>query len=306
MWASTVFLLLITSGICATVALFQHWRPAYKKLAARLNGRGELVGGRKTLARESLELGGFAGTALQWQLERMSKQAANRRALQRIGKLLQYAGFNRLEGLAIFRLLRWLVTIVGAAAGALLGIHYGYVWPFLVLFAIGSYLVPELILKRIAEKRQLGISRELSGVLDLLIASVEAGMGLGEAIKIVGNETAKQGSLLGKAMSVATAETSAGLSLQDSLLAMADRIGLDEIRSLVSLLIQSERIGARLGPALRSSASMLNSMRRMRAEEAAQKTTIKMLFPLVFMILPAMMILILGPAIIQIIELIGA
>ena len=74
---------------------------------------------------------------------------------------------------------------------------------------------------------------------------------------------------------------------------------MDEIKSLAALLIQSEKIGARLAPALRASANLINSRRRMAAEEAARKASVKMLFPLVFFILPAMLLVILGPAVIQ-------
>jgi len=106
--------------------------------------------------------------------------------------------------------------------------------------------------------------------------------------------------VLGRELTVTSAQLAAGVSFADALRDFGTRTGVDEIRSLAALLIQSEKIGARLAPALRAAADLLNSRRRMAAEEAARKTSIKMLFPLVFFILPAMLLVILGPAVIQI------
>jgi tight adherence protein C len=92
--------------------------------------------------------------------------------------------------------------------------------------------------------------------------------------------------LLGNELAIAAAEMSAGVSLENSLRDLAERTGIEELKTLTALVIQSEKMGARLGPALRTSSEMLSTRRRMRAEEAAQKSTIKMLFPLVLFILP--------------------
>ena len=96
---------------------------------------------------------------------------------------------------------------------------------------------------------------------------------------------------------------SAGRSLEDSLKDLGERTGIDEVKSLVALAIQSEQVGARMAAALRASAELLNSQRRLAAEEAAHKMAVKMLIPLVFLILPAMLLIILGPAIIQILRM---
>ena len=87
-----------------------------------------------------------------------------------------------------------------------------------------------------------------------------------------------------------------------ALRALADRTDIDDIKPLAATMIQSEQLGSRMGPALRSLSDSLRTCRRLRAEEAAQKTTVKILFPLVFFILPAMMIVIVGPAMIQIMQ----
>jgi tight adherence protein C len=135
--------------------------------------------------------------------------------------------------------------------------------------------------------------------------SLEAGLGIGESIKVIGHETERQGRLLGAELSTVAAEMSAGLSLEDSLRNLDERTGVEDIKSLAALIVQCEKMGGRLGPALRSSSELLTTKRRLRAEEAAQKSAIKMLIPLVLLILPAMMIVILGPAVIQIVHVLA-
>jgi tight adherence protein C len=141
--------------------------------------------------------------------------------------------------------------------------------------------------------------RELPDVLTVIVVSLEAGIGVSEVLRLVGRETQRQGKILGRELTMTSAQMAAGMSFEDTLKDFGTRTGVDEIRSLAALLIQSEKIGARLAPALRAAAELLNARRRMSAEEAARKTSIKMLFPLVFFILPAMLLVILGPAVIQ-------
>jgi tight adherence protein C len=166
--------------------------------------------------------------------------------------------------------------------------------------------VTEYLLRKLGAARQAVLARELPAALDLLVVSLEAGLGIGESIKVIGRETERQGRLLGAELSTVAAEMSAGLSLEDSLRNLDERTGVEDIKSLAALIVQCEKMGGRLGPALRSSSELLTTKRRLRAEENAQKSAIKMLIPLVLLILPAMMIVILGPAVIQIIHVLGA
>jgi tight adherence protein C len=162
--------------------------------------------------------------------------------------------------------------------------------------------VPRYALRRLGRARQLKIKRELPSVLDLLIVCLEAGVGLTEAFRIVARETARYSGVIGSKLTASAAEMEAGVSLEDSLRALGERTGVADVKSLVALVVQSVKMGTRLGPALRAAAELLVSRRRMQAEENAQKSTIKMLVPLVLLILPAMMIVIIGPAIIQLLS----
>ena len=164
--------------------------------------------------------------------------------------------------------------------------------------AVGAFL-PGYYLNKRAKNRQIDIGRQLSDVLDLLVVCVEAGLGLLEAIKIVGDETKAQELVIGYELSQVAAEVNSGASLGQALRSLADRSGVADIKPLAATLIQSEQLGAAIGPALRAISDSIRSRRRLYAEEAAQKTTIKILFPLVLMILPAMLLIIIGPAIVQ-------
>ena len=172
-----------------------------------------------------------------------------------------------------------------------------------ILVVLGSlalgYFAPLYYLRRRAGKRQKEISRQLSDVLDLLVVCVEAGMGLFEAIKIVGDETERYGQAIGTELAQVSVEVAAGTSLGQALRNLAERTAVEDIKPLAATLIQSEQLGSQIGPALRSSSDALRIKRRFRAEEAAQKSTIKILFPLVLFILPAMLIVLLAPAMIQ-------
>jgi len=222
-------------------------------------------------------------------------------AVRRLQETLINAGFERLRGFVIFRALQVLATLVGGFAGLAVAGSLGANWlaSFLAGASLG-FLFPHVVLKRLRRHRQLEIMRELPAVLDLLTVSLEAGLSIADALKTVGIHVQRQGHVLGLELSIAASEMVAGLRLEDCLRNLGERTGVDDLRSVASLLIQSEKIGGSLGPALRASAEQMVTNRRLKAEEAAQKSTIKMLVPLVLFTLPSMIIIILGPAIIQI------
>lgn len=126
-----------------------------------------------------------------------------------------------------------------------------------------------------------------------------------EAIKIAGDETARQGQAIGTELALVSVEVAAGGSLGQALRNLAARTVVEDIRPSAATLIQSEQLGSPIGPASRSSSDSLRTKRRLRAEEARQKSAIKILFPLVLFILPAMLDLLLAPAVIQAVGTLG-
>lgn len=173
---------------------------------------------------------------------------------------------------------------------------------FLLVFwpaAIG-YVLPSFYVGGRARKRQAEIRLALPDALDALVVCVEAGLGLNAALVRVSDEIAHISRLLSDELAMVNLEIRAGTPREEAMHNLAERTGVDDVRSLVAMLIQTERFGTSIAQALRVHADTLRTKRRQRAEEAAAKTAIKMLFPLVFFIFPAMFTVLLGPALMQI------
>src|SRR5271170_933420 len=223
---------------------------------------------------------------------------------EKLQQTLAQAGFLKSSAPQTYQAVRVLLAIGCGVVGMLFGaiFHTSVATPLLLgIGGVGiGIFVPSYILGRRARARQGNISRQLSDVLDLLVVCVEAGMGLFEAIRIVGAECERHGQEIGIELNLVATDISAGASLGQALRGLADRTAVDDIKPLAATLIQSEQLGAQIGPALRSSSDALRQRRRLMAEEAAQKASIKILFPLVIFVLPAMIAVIIGPAMISV------
>jgi tight adherence protein C len=166
--------------------------------------------------------------------------------------------------------------------------------------ALFGYMLPYLTVRRKANARILEMRETLPDALDLLVVCVEAGMGVDAALNRVGKEQADQKLALGEEILLATQEMQAGAVRKEALSRMADRVGLEEVQALVTFLSQTEEFGGSIARSLRIYAETMRDKRSQRAEEAARKSVIKLIFPLVFFILPTIFILVLGPPGIQI------
>jgi tight adherence protein C len=171
-----------------------------------------------------------------------------------------------------------------------------------VYFGAAGYVLPSVIVGRRIKQRHKEMQRALPDALDLLVVSVEAGLGLNQALVRVSEEIFRVSPVLSEQLALVNLEIRAGTPRTDALRNLADRTGLADIASLVGMLIQTDRFGTSVAQALRVHSETMRTKRRQRAEEAAAKTTIKLVFPLVFCIFPAMFAVILGPALIQIFE----
>ena len=244
-----------------------------------------------------------------WASVRVPAPDLNTPSGEKLYETLQQAGFIGIGTAHVFQVFRVLTAIALAILMAVLGLLTGKPFGMVALMAIIGLLlgalIPTFYIKRRARIRQTAIANQLSDVLDLLVVCVEAGLGLFEAIKIVGVESERQNQEIGRELSLVTTEILAGASLGQALRNLADRTAVEDIKPLAATLIQSEQLGAQIGPALHASSDALRARRRLRAEEAAQKTAIKILFPLVLFVLPAMLAVIVGPAVVQIIHTIG-
>ncbi len=168
------------------------------------------------------------------------------------------------------------------------------------ILAILGYLLPSVWLGRQVKKRKLQIFHDLPDVLDLMTVCVEAGLSMDAAIIRISNDRQFMYSPLASELKVVTQETRAGKPREEALRDMGERTMVRDLKSFAAMLIQTERLGTSLAQSLRVHSDTLRTIRRQRAEEQAAKTSIKLLFPLVFLIMPALFVVMLMPALLRI------
>jgi len=170
----------------------------------------------------------------------------------------------------------------------------------MALAGLGAgYVLPGMVLARLAKRRAHKIRLSLADALDLLVVSVEAGLGLDQAMSRVAAELNFAYPQLSEELRLINLELRAGKPRAEALRNLADRTGVDDLSSLVTMLIQTDKFGTSVAQSLRVYSETLRTKRRQRAEEAAAKTGVKMVFPLVFCIFPAIWVVTIGPAAIR-------
>jgi tight adherence protein C len=167
--------------------------------------------------------------------------------------------------------------------------------------AIG-YVLPGMALARLAKRRQHRMRLSLPDALDLLVVSVEAGLGLDQAVQRVADELGAVHPELSEELRLVHLEIRAGTARADALRNLATRTQVDDLSSLVTMLVQTDKFGTSVAQSLRVHSDSLRTKRRQRAEEAAAKTGAKMVFPLVFCIFPAIWVVTIGPAAIKFVQ----
>jgi tight adherence protein C len=197
--------------------------------------------------------------------------------------------------------------VLTAAIGFLaIALSMGFDNPALLIgiTALG-FLLPRFILKRMIRDRQNRIRLGLPDALDLTVICVEAGLALDQALMRVGQDLHHAHPDLSDEFHFVNLEMRAGKPRAEALRNLVDRTGVDDIRSLVGTLIQTDRFGTSVAQALRVHSDSLRTERRQRAEEQAAKTTIKMVPPLVIFVLPSIIFVTIGPAVIELIRQLG-
>jgi len=240
-------------------------------------------------------------------LEEIGGRMQTRKAdLVGIRRRMVQAGYSSPSAVAVFLGTRFVLS-VGLAFLVLLAIPilglpvWGAVLGAIWGFAIG-WLFPGMVVSSRTRRRQKEMVKAMPDALDLLVVCVEAGLGLNQAMVRVAQEIGHVSPVLGEQLELTNLEIRAGTPRDEALRNLGERTGVEDIQSFVGMLIQTDRFGTSIADALRVHADVLRTKRRQRAEEAAAKTAIKMLFPLVFFIFPAMFVVILGPAVIQVIR----
>ena len=172
----------------------------------------------------------------------------------------------------------------------------------LLFFAAFGYYLPNVVLSRVVENRKREIFETLPDATDLLIVCMEAGLSFDQALGKVASEIKLKSVVLSQELELVLMEVRSGFTRERALKNLALRTGVEEIDSLATMVIQSERFGTSIGDALRVHSDSARTIRRQQAEETAAKISLKFLFPLIFCLMPALFIVMLGPAIMQLKE----
>ncbi len=301
-------MLLIGGMIVVSVAMIVYSllparRERQEQLLRRISGRkpGDDTAKLKQMAKESAAqkvLKKFTPLAVKPVMPRSEEEMSNLRVkLANAGIRSEAAPGMFLASKTLLGILLFVLALVftwssGKSLQQILGLS---------AFVAGiGFMLPNLWLTMATKQRAEKIRNGLPDSLDLMVITVEAGLGLDAALQRVGEEMRHVHPELSEEMTIATLETQMGVPRAESLSNLAARTGVGEMKSLVAVITQAEKFGTSIAKALRNQADSLRTKRRMKAEERAQKTTVKLMLPLIMFIFPAIFVVLLGPAILQI------
>jgi tight adherence protein C len=232
--------------------------------------------------------------------------AADAKKLQ---KKLMMAGFRSAHATSMYRVLQLVSMLVCPGSILLLWMYLARPLPeatIAVLFAFAAgFILPRFILNRLVAGRQLRITWGLADALDLMVITMEAGLGLNAAMLKVCEELKDVHPDISKEFEIANLEIRVGRERSEALRNLAERTGVEDLNSLVGMLIQADRFGTSIAKAVRVYSDSLRTKRRQRAEQAAQKAAFKLLLPLGALLFPTMFIIILGPAMLNILDMLS-
>jgi tight adherence protein C len=221
-----------------------------------------------------------------------------------VRQFLLQAGYVDPNSVAIYWALR-VILAMGLVAAALfllplLGFTTMQVFMAVIWMGAVGWVGPVFYVRSRLKARQKDLQKAMPDMLDMLVVCVEAGLGLNQAFVRVADEIDHVSVVMAEQLALVNLEMRAGTPRDEAMKNLADRTGLNDMKSLVSMLIQTDRFGTSVADALRVHSDTMRTKRRQRAEEAAAKTTIKLVFPLVLFVFPAMFVVVLGPSVIAI------
>ena len=228
---------------------------------------------------------------------------------KKLQKQLMHAGFRSAEAPLIYRGIQ-LVSMAGfplvvAGVCALTARPLQNALIYIILGFVAGFFLPRYFLGRVTRNRQRELRWGLADALDLMVVSVEAGLGLNAAMMKVASELRDVHSAIAIEFELANLEIRVGRDRDEALRNLAERTGVDDLRSLVAMLIQTDKFGTSIAKGLRVFSDSLRTKRRQRAEQEAQKAAVKLLFPLACFLFPTLFIAILGPAALNLMDVLG-
>lgn len=230
--------------------------------------------------------------------------ASNTHDVSALRERLASAGIFRHSAAYDYYLITLICTLVGLSACAITGLQLHLSTIKIVLMSLGGAIVggllPRFYVSHLISKRREAIRRAVPNMLDLLVVCVEAGLSFSAGIQKLSEEMKNGCPELAQELKIVTQEILIGKPKSDVLRMLANRTEVEELRSLAVTLIQADRLGTSIGTSLRVLADSMRFKRRQRAEEAANKVSVKLVFPLVLLIFPELLIVLVGPAMINI------
>lgn len=302
-----MLLISVSTFICIAFAVMAvYWvafRPA-SATAARLKELDDARPGVQTI--EHTQVANLAERIADPINRLLPPSAANAKKLQ---KELMQAGFRSPSAPAVFRASQVLLMLLFPGSIFLLWMGLGRPMngaTIPMLFAFGAgFILPRFVLNRLRASRQLRITWGLADALDLMVVSVEAGLGLNAAMLKVSSELRDVHPPIAIEFELANLEIRVGRDRDEALRNLAERTGVDDLRSLVAMLIQTDKFGTSIAKGLRIFSDGLRTKRRQRAEQEAQKAAVKLLLPLACFLFPTLFIAILGPAALNLMDVLA-
>jgi len=294
--------------LCVMAAYWLMFRPP-SAATERLRRMGD-AGGAQGIAPSALPdespVGAFAERMAAPFQKLAPPSAADARKLQ---KQLMHAGIRSESAPAIFRAIQLLslasFPAVVAVACAMTGRPLTSALVAIAVATLKGAYLPRFTLNRMIASRQQRLRWGLADALDLMVVSIEAGLGLNAALVRVGEELKSVHPEISEEFELTNLEIRVGRERDEALRNLAERAGIDDLRSLVAMLVQADRFGTSIAKAVRVYADSLRTKRRQRAEQAAQKAAVKLLMPLALFLFPTLFIIILGPAAINLTDSFG-
>jgi tight adherence protein C len=307
-----VLIITISIFVCVTLGVMGlYWlmfRPtsAATERLKNMGGAGGGAGMPSSLEAEDSAVGALA-ERMASPLRRLAPPSAAE--ARKVQKSLMHAGIRSESGPVIYRGLQFfsLVFFPGVVAFgcAVTGRPLSSAVIAIAVAVVKGAILPGFILRRLIARRQQRLRWGLADALDLMVVSIEAGLGLNAALVRVGEELREVHPDISEEFELCNLEIRVGRERDEALRNLSERAGVDDLKSLVAMLIQADRFGTSISRAVRVYADSLRTKRRQRAEQAAQKAAVKLLMPLALFLFPTLFIVILGPAALNLMDTLG-
>ena len=231
---------------------------------------------------------------------------ASPKSLPLLKRRLMRAGYRKPQAVRLFYGARVCATVFLGAAGLLIGLRTfatpEHLFQLTAGLAVAGFVAPTQYLRWCIARRQHAVEKALPNVLDLMVVCVESGLGLDQTVIQVAQELRSAHPELCGEFAMMNLELRAGKRRVEALHNLADRSGVEDVRRLVAVLVQTDRFGTSIAQSLRGHADYLRVMARQRAEERAAKLAVKLVFPIFFCVLPSLFVVTIGPVITRLVR----